>query len=292
MTVRTHPPHIVVLGSVNLDFAARTPRLPMPGETVTGAELERFPGGKGANQALAARRLGASVQLIARVGTDAAADEALALLQQEGVDLSQCSRDENEPTGIALICIAPCGENHIVVAPGANRGLRPDMFVLPEADALICQLEVPAETLVHAAETFSGFLCVNLAPAREVPEAVLQRANLVVVNETEAMYYGDVLRACGGFIAVTRGKAGATLSRRNRVIAKARPPAVRPVDTTGAGDTFTAAMVTSLVEELEPQKALDFACVASALATTKRGAQPSMPYRHEVDAALEQPTGE
>jgi ribokinase len=134
---------IAVIGSVNLDLVATVKKLPEPGETVTDAELNRFPGGKGANQALAAQRLGADVRLIACVGGDATADEALALLKEGGVDLSGVLRTPDAPTGTALIAVEPSGENHIVVAPGANRELTTDVLEVPEADALICQLEVP-----------------------------------------------------------------------------------------------------------------------------------------------------
>jgi ribokinase len=274
----------VVVGSVNLDLAATVSRLPVPGETVSGAELRRFPGGKGANQALAARRLGADVHLVARVGRDAEADAALATLRAEGVDLSCCLVDDTLPTGIAMIAVSPEGENLIVVAPGANRALRPGTLVLPEADALMCQLEVPSDTLCLACERFGGFLCVNLAPAMNVPDAILERANLVVVNETEEAFYGDSLRRCRGMIAVTRGPAKATLTRNAQTIASAKPPSVRAIDTTGAGDTFAAALTVALIENASPQHALEFACAAGALATTKAGAQPSMPWRAEVDA--------
>jgi len=280
-------PSIVVVGSVNLDLAATVSRLPVPGETVSGASLDRFPGGKGANQALAARRLGADVTLVARVGRDAEADAALALLRADGVDLSLCLRDETLPTGLALIAIAPGGENQIVVAPGANRALRPETLELPEADALMCQLEVPADTLCLACDRFRGFLCVNLAPAMGVPEQILKRAELLVVNETEEAFYGELLEACNGIIAVTRGSSEATLSKQRGVIARSRPPAVTPVDTTGAGDTFAAALTIALLEGASPQQALDFACTAGALATTRQGAQPSLPYRKEVDALLQ-----
>jgi ribokinase len=280
-------PRIIIVGSVNLDLAARVDHLPVPGETVTGAELHRFPGGKGANQALAARRLGADVTLVARVGEDAAAEEALALLRAAGVDLSRCLADDNAPTGIALISIAPSGENHIVVAPGANRLLRPEMLALPEADALICQLEVPAETLCRAREQFEGFFCVNLAPAMNVPEAIVERADLIVVNETEAAFYGDRLRLCRGYIALTHGALGAELRRGGEVVARTTPPRVTAVDTTGAGDTFTAALALALVEGRSPHDALAFACAAGALATTKHGAQPSLPFRAEVEALLQ-----
>jgi ribokinase len=277
-------PSIVVVGSVNLDLAASVSRLPVPGETVSGAELRRFPGGKGANQALAARRLGADVRLVARVGRDAEADAALVLLRAEGVDLSQCLRHESLPTGIAMIAIAPEGENLIVVAPGANRALRPETLELPEADALMCQLEVPSDTLCLACRKFGGFFCVNLAPAMTVPEEILRRADLIVVNETEEAFYGDALHACRGLVAVTRGSSEATLSKQQRTLAKTSPPQVTSIDTTGAGDTFAAALTIALLEDAPPREALEFACAAGALATTKAGAQPSMPYRVEVDA--------
>jgi ribokinase len=283
-------PSIVVVGSVNLDLAATVSRLPVPGETVSGAELQRFPGGKGANQALAARRLGAEVCLVARVGRDAEADAALALLRSDGVDLSLCLRDDALPTGLALIAIAPGGENLIVVAPGANRALRPETLELPEADALMCQLEVPADTLCLACDRFAGFFCVNLAPAADVPEKILRRADLVIVNETEEAFYGEALRACHGIVAVTRGGAAATLSKHQEIIASSTPPRVTPLDTTGAGDTFAAALTIALLQGATPGQALDFACAAGALATTRQGAQTSLPYRKDVDALLARST--
>jgi ribokinase len=275
-------PSVTVIGSVNLDIVARAARLPAPGETVTDAELYRYPGGKGANQALAAKRLGADVTLIARVGDDAAADEALELLRDDGVELSQCIALPGIPTGTALIAVAPSGENQIVVAPGANRHLGPDDIDVPASDALICQLEVPVDTVARAVAIFAGFLCVNLAPAARIDVSVLQRANLVVVNETESAWYGDTLRACNGMVATTRGSGLATLEQDGVVIAEARPPAVEAIDATGAGDTFTAALTVALVEGQPPQDALEFACAAGAAATTKMGAQPSLPMRHEV----------
>lgn len=273
---------IVVIGSVNIDIVASVSRLPEPGETVTGAELNRYPGGKGANQALAARRLGADVRLVARVGDDAAADEALNLLRDGGVDLTDCQSIEGVATGTALIAVAPSGENHIVVAPGANRMLTPDDVQAIDADALICQLEVPVPVIVEAAESFGGFFCVNLAPAAEIDVRVLQRADLVVVNETESDWYGGSLKACSGMVATTRGAGIATLEHDGQVIAEAKPPFVRAVDTTGAGDTFTAALTQALVEGQAPAEALRFACAAGAVATMNKGAQPSLPSRESV----------
>ncbi len=273
---------IVVVGSVNLDIVARAKTLPVAGETVTDAVLGRFPGGKGANQALAAQRLGADVSLVACVGDDPPAEEALALLRKGGVDLSNIIAVDDAPTGVALIAVAESGENQIVVAPGANRSLVAESLVLPDADALICQLEVPTDTVAQAAQDFAGFFCVNLAPAKHVDVSVLQRADLVIVNETESMWYGDSLGACHGMVATTFGAAGAVLTKDGEDIARAKPPRIEAVDTTAAGDTFTAALTVALVEGQAPEDALAFACAAGAAAATKKGAQPSLPAREEV----------
>jgi ribokinase len=280
---------IVVVGSVNLDLAAMVPRLPAPGETVTGAELGRYPGGKGANQALAARRLGADVFLHARVGKDANAAEALALLRADGVDLSDCAIDPDAPTGVALISVALSGENQIVVAPGANRTLVPDVFDVPWGDALICQLEVPVETICKAAREFDGLFCINLAPAMPVPPEILKRADLIVVNESEAAFYGDLLNETDALVAVTHGAKGAHLQKHGQKVAIATSPEIDAVDATGAGDCFTAALTIALVEKQALQQALEFACAAGACAATKKGAQPSLPYRADVEKLLTVP---
>ena len=279
--------HALVVGSVNLDLAARVARLPLPGETVSGATLERFPGGKGGNQALAARRLGAKVSLCAAVGADTHADDALALLAAGGVDLSAVERVAALPTGLAMIAVTPEGDNQIVVAPGANKALAVRGDRLPDADLLICQLETPAAVVADVVTTFEGFVCVNLAPAREVDVVVLQRADLLVVNEPEAAWSGDSLLAANGFVATTYGADGAALARNGVILAEARPPAVNAVDTTGAGDTFTAALALALAAGRPAPDALRHACAAGALATTRRGAQPSLPSAAEVRRLLE-----
>ena len=284
-------PAITVVGSVNLDLVATAASLPAPGETVTGATLARHPGGKGANQALAARRLGARVRLVARVGADAMADEALALLRQDGVDLSGCESDPSAPTGVALIAVDAEGENLIVVAPGANAGFAPTGLRDPVEDALICQLELPIAAVAKAVASARGFVTVNLAPAAEVPLAVLDRADLIVVNEAEAAFYGDRLHGSRGMVAITLGARGACLYRGGALIAEAAPPPVVAIDSTGAGDAFVAALTVALLEGQEANAALAFACVAGALTATRSGAQPSLPWRAEVEARLKEHQG-
>lgn len=277
-------PAITVVGSVNLDLVATAATLPAAGETVTGATLARHPGGKGANQALAARRLGAQVRLVARVGADAMADEALALLRQDGVDLSGCVADPSAPTGVALIAVDAKGENLIVVAPGANAGFAAAGLGDPVEDALICQLELPIATVAQAVALAQGFVAVNLAPAAEVPPAVLERADLIVVNEAEAAFYDGRLHGSRGMVAVTLGARGARLYRGGALIAEASPPPVVAIDSTGAGDAFVAALTVALLEGQEPKAALAFACATGALAATRPGAQSSLPWRAEVEA--------
>ena len=277
--------HICVVGSVNLDMVATGDRLPRPGETVSNAVLARHPGGKGANQALAARRLGAEVTLLAAVGRDANADEALSLLRAEGVNLDLCQIDPLLPTGVALIAVAAGGENQIVVAPGANRALGATL-TLPSCDAVIAQLEVPAAAVAHAAAQCSGLLVLNLAPAIDISPALLARADLLVVNETEAEFYGTRLQGLPGLLAITAGGRGASLWRAGRELARATPPQIVPVDTTGAGDAFVAALTVALLERQSHGAALRFACAAGAACALKPGAQPALPTRAAVLALL------
>lgn len=277
---------ITVVGSINLDFVATAASLPSPGETVTGASLARHPGGKGANQALAARRLGADVSLVGQVGADGLADEALALLLAEGVDLSQCATDTGAPTGVALIAVATGGENQIIVAPGANASFTPDRLTAVPRGALICQLELPLETVAKAVGLADGFVCLNLAPAAALPPATLARTDLIVVNETEAAFYGQALHDLPGLVAITWGAKGAGLFRGGKEIARAAPPQVQAVDATGAGDTFVSALTIALIEGRSPHQALSFACTAGALTATRPGAQSSLPTRAEVEALI------
>jgi len=270
-------PRLTVVGSINLDLVARTERLPRPGETVTGATFSRVAGGKGGNQAVAAARLGAEVTLIACVGADDFAREAVAELERAGVDLAQVRRDGGA-TGVALITVDAAGENEIVVAPGANLELRPEDVDLPDCDGVLCQLEIPLETVEHVAQTAPGEFFLNAAPAREGVPA----ADVTVVNryELESLPHRD------GVIAVTLGAEGAILLEHGEEVARAAPPPVEAVDGTAAGDAFTACLVVSLLEGRGPREALLRACAAGALAASRFGAQPSLPTAAEVDALL------
>ena len=263
-------PDVNVVGSINLDLVTRVGRLPRPGETLSGASVERVPGGKGANQAVAAARLGASVRLVGCVGADPVAEEALAGLRAAGVELEV--REVDAPTGVAIILVADDGENVIVVVPGANAhvgGFTVDGNVL-------CQLEIPDEA-VKEARAQARWLCVNAAPARPL----VVEPDLVVVNRYEAEVVGEQ-----PLLAVTMGEEGAVLLERGKEIARAWPPRVVAIDGTAAGDAFTACLVVSLLEGRDPEEALRRACAAGALAASRFGAQPSLPTTEDVDAIL------
>jgi ribokinase len=277
---------ITVTGSINLDIVATGPTLPRPGETVTNARLARHPGGKGANQALAARRLGAEVRLIGAVGADDMAEEALKLLQAGAVDLSGVQHINGETTGVALIAVSADGENQIVVCPGANAALRPADVAGHTITHMMGVLEVSADTLLAAAEAATGFVSLNLAPAMTVPGALLAHASLLSVNETEAAFYGDKLHTTGALVAISLGETGAALYRNGKEIAREAPPKVKVVDAVGAGDSFTAALTVALIEGMTERDALRFAVTAGALACTRPGAQPSLPQRADVDGLM------
>ncbi len=269
-------PRLTVVGSVNLDLVARAERLPRPGETVTGATFSRIPGGKGANQAVAAARLGAVVTFIACVGEDEFAEPALAGLREAGVALDL--KRTQTTTGIALIAVDGSGENVIVVAPGANLDLHPEDVVLPDDDGVLCQLEIPIETVEHVALTAPGEFFLNAAPS---PQRV-PAADITIVNHYEL----ETLPSRDGVIAVTLGAEGAIVLEDGVAVARAAPPAVEAVDGTAAGDAFTACLVVSLLEGRSRDEALRRACIAGALAASRFGAQTSLPTAEEVDALL------
>jgi ribokinase len=261
-------PQLNVVGSVNLDLVARVERLPRPGETVTDASLSRVPGGKGANQAVAAARLGADVRFFGAVGEDDLAEEALAGLREAGVELNLERRGQ---TGVAMILVDGSGENQIVVVPGANATV----------DALaggnvLCQLEIPVET-VRANARAADFFCLNAAPAKFVDV----EPDLLVVNR-----YEFETMSSGKLVALTLGAEGAVLLENGREIARAAPPKVDAVDGTAAGDAFTACLVVSHLEGRAWDEALRRACAAGAIAASRPGAQPSLPTAAEVDEIL------
>jgi ribokinase len=263
-------PALTVVGSINLDLVARVERLPRAGETLSGATLDRIPGGKGANQAVAAARLGAEARLVGAVGRDPNAADALAGLRDAGVELAVS--EVKAPTGVAIILVADDGENQIVVIPGANAAVGG----FSAAGSILCQLEIPDGALLEA-RAQAEWLCVNAAPARPLPVA----ADLVVANRYEAEVIGEQ-----PLLALTLGEEGAVLLEHGREVARATPPRVDAVDGTAAGDAFTACLVVSLLENRDRDEALRRACAAGAIAASRFGAQPSLPTADEVDAIL------
>ena len=261
---------------MNLDLVARVDRLPRPGETVTDASFERVPGGKGANQAVAARRLGARVVFAGCVGKDPFAEEALRGLTEADVALEVERADA--PTGVALILVDASGENAIVVAPGANSMVSP----VATSGAVLCQLEIPLDVVQAAAEA-SDLFCLNAAPARAIPAELVRRADLVVVNRYEL----DALQETPRLTALTLGAEGAVLLEDGKEVVRARPPKVDVVDGTAAGDAFTACLLVSLLEGQGREEALRRACAAGAIAASRPGAQPSLPTATEVDGILD-----
>ena len=253
---------------------ARVERLPRPGETVTDASLARVPGGKGANQAVAAARLGARTTLHGSVGGDEFAEEAVAGLRAAAVELQLATGHQ---TGIALILVDSKGENQIVVVPGANGEVAP---VRPGGN-ILCQLEIPVETVSAAAES-ATFFCLNAAPAKPIPAALVERADLVVVNRYEL----DALPAKPRLTALTLGEEGALLLENGDEVARAAAPKVDAVDGTAAGDAFTACLVVSHLEGRGWEEALRRACAAGAITASRFGAQPSLPTAADVDAIL------
>jgi ribokinase len=266
-------PHVTVVGSVNLDLVARVDQLPRRGETLTAAAFDRIPGGKGANQAVAAERLGADVRFVCCVGRDTEAEEALVNLH----DLDLAAEHVDAPTGLALILVDEAGENQIVVVPGANT--HPSLVAQSRdvRGAVLCQLEIP-DAAVASARSGADWFCINAAPAR----ALLVEADLVVANRYEL----ETIGVRRGLVAVTLGREGAILLDDGREVARASPPCVETVDGTAAGDAFTAGLVVSLLEGREPEEGLRRACAAGAIAASRFGAQPSLPTLEEVDAIL------
>jgi ribokinase len=301
-------PRVAVLGSINMDLVVRAPRFPAPGETLLGRGFAAHPGGKGANQAVAAARLFAgqplAVALIGRLGADAHGRQLRDLLEREGVDVDAVGSEPDAPTGVAAITVSDSGENQIVVAAGANATLTGALVEaqaerLRRAAVVVAQLEVPDEAVLagaRLARAGGALLVLNAAPARELPAELMRSVDVLVVNQGEAALLaggegapedlGARLLARGvGAVALTLGARGALwLDARG---ARSCPaPRVEAVDTTGAGDAFVGALAHALALGLVPAEALRRACAAGALAVTRAGAIPSLPVRQELEILL------
>lgn len=301
------PGRVLVVGSSNTDMVIGGPLLPAPGETVLGGNFWMAAGGKGANQAVAAARLGGSVSLVARIGTDVFGDRALAGFEEEGIDTRFVVRDPDAPSGVALILVDGAGENLISVAPGANEHLgAPDVEAarseLESAAILLLQLEVPLETVRLAARTAAAAgarVILDPAPARELDPELLADISILTPNEGEAERLTGVsvedaesahraaesLRAQGvSTVLITLGARGCyVLSDEHSIMLEA--PAVEAVDTTAAGDTFNGALACGLADGLELIPAIERAARAAAISVTRRGAQPSMPRAEELTSS-------
>jgi ribokinase len=299
---------IIVIGSINLDLIANVDRLPAPGETVRGSGFTTAPGGKGANQALAAARAGAKVRMVGAVGKDNFATEALALLRDGKIDLSGVG-ETFASTGTALIMVADDGENVIAVVPGANDSVVTgdlSKAFMKKGDVVLLQQEIPLQTVEAAldvARAAGTVTVLNTAPFRGEAAAFLGKADYVVANETEFDLYGEALSLSGrdrpARMRDYAGKTGRTIvvTLGGDGVLAATPadllmvPALKitPVDTVGAGDTFCGYFAAGLSSGLPLDQALARAAAAGSLACLKPGAQPAIPLAKEVDAALQNP---
>lgn len=299
---------IVVIGSSNTDMVIKTDKLPLPGETVLGGVFFMNAGGKGANQAVAAARLGGTVRLIAKTGDDIFGKQAVDLFNKEGIDTSYVLTDSVYPSGVALITVNENGENCIVVAPGANGYLSPmdiqnALRVIEKASVILLQLEIPVETVdyvVRLAEKKNKTIILNPAPAVSLPDELLKNISVITPNQKEAEMLTGVkvndtksakqaaliLHQKGvETVIITMGAKGAYFSH-NQTDGLINAPQVQAVDTTAAGDVFNGAFAVALSEGMGIAEATAFACKAAAISVTRLGAQGSAPYRIELKHSL------
>lgn len=295
---------ILVIGSSNTDMVVKTARFPQPGETIIGGEFFMFPGGKGANQAVAAARMGGQVTLIAKVGDDVFGQQALDGFVHEGIHVDYVFTDKELASGVALITVNGAGENEIVVAPGANAALLPADLDQAEtafasADLVLMQLETPVETVLHAAAKTTALgkrFVLNPAPAQVLPTELFPHLFLITPNETEATLLTGIAldedaalpRVAEAFlqkgvanVIITLGARGAYFHNAETHFITAAPK-VEAVDTTAAGDVFNGALAVALAEGMDWSEAISVACQAGALAVTRMGAQASAPFREEL----------
>ena len=296
---------IVVIGSSNTDMIIRVSRIPLAGETILGGKFHIAAGGKGANQAVGAARAGGRVTFIARVGKDSFGDQAIAGLRRDGIDVRCVARDQSAASGVALICVAPDGENSIAVASGANAALssldvKRAASAIRSAAVLVAQLETPLATVraaaLLAARAGVPFI-LNPAPARELPGSLLKLVSILTPNETEAQMLtgikvtdelaaaraAEILRERGArTVILTLGARGAFLAdaKGQQLVPGFK---VKPVDTTAAGDIFNGALAVALAEGRALVDAVRFANAAAALSVIRLGAQPSAPMRAAIE---------
>ena len=292
---------IVVVGSLNVDIVVPVPHLPAPGETVAGSEHMTTLGGKGANQAVAAARLGRSVAMVGRVGRDREGELCAGGCARDGVSIDYLVRDPEVPTGVALIAVDPAGENSIVVGPGANACLTKDDVrdasdALKHAAVTLVQLEIPLEAVDEAVTLAGGKVILNPAPAKKLPRSILEKVSILTPNEIELeMLSGididseeDMVIAARSIegpeaVAVTIGKKGVLLVTADDV--EMFPASdVEVVDTTAAGDAFCGALADALARNEKLEDAVRWAVAAACISVTRMGAQPSLPTGEEVRA--------
>lgn len=278
----TQLPAVTVVGSINLDIIATTDRLPTAGETIGGGVLQQQPGGKGANQAVAAARLGGSARMIGAVGNDAQGHLMLESLSSAGVDTSDVAVLDGHATGTALIVVDRDGENQIVVCPGANAAFSLEGVEFGPNETVLCQLEVGLPVVLEAARKSSGFFVLNAAPAMDLPTELLERCDLVIVNETEYELIPPLADA--KLVAVTYGKDGSAMFEHGRRVAEAPAAAVTVANTIGAGDAFCAALVLALGAGLDYTRAL---AVANAVGADAVGDPSSQPVLARLGRYLE-----
>jgi len=306
---------VTVIGSINMDLVSQVARFPMPGETIMGGDLETIPGGKGANQAVAAARLGAEVSIVGRVGGDVFGSQLRSTLAAEGIETSHLRISRETASGVALIFVNEVGQNTIVVAPGANGQLTPAdieqaRLAIASADVLLLQLEIPLESVHRAAQIASENrvkVILNPAPARELSAGLLELVDILIPNQSETQRLlgetqnimdqvqlaaaAERLLSLGpGAVIVTAGDRGVLLadSRGQRMFPAF--PAEKIVDTTAAGDAFVGGLAAAIAAGKVLPEAISWGNAAGMLAVTRAGAQPSLPTRAEVEGVLAQAT--